>query len=129
MNYVKIRSPLAKAKNLGVSGTGAHHWLHQRLTSCVMAVLVPWIFYFIYSIAGKEMSVVLEHLRAPYNIVPIMLFLITTFYHASLGMRIVIEDYVHNLFARYFLIIVMQIFSVVTVVSGIVALFSLMMML
>ena len=80
---------------------------------------------FIHSISGKELDIAIEILRAPYNIIVVMLFTVIAFYHASLGMRVVIEDYVPNLCARYFLIISIQIFSLVTVLSSILALLSL----
>ncbi|MES2215128.1 MAG: succinate dehydrogenase, hydrophobic membrane anchor protein [Pseudomonadota bacterium] len=128
MSYLKTRSPLAKAKNLGASGGGTHHWWHQRLTSVIMLILLPWLFYVIHSISGKETSAVLENLHEPYNIIPIMLFLITAFYHAGLGMRVVIEDYIPNLCVRYTLIVIIQIFTIVTILSAVLALLSLMML-
>ena len=112
MNYLQMRSPLAKAKNLGASGTGTHHWWHQRLTSIIMIPLVIWLCYFLHSISGISFFDALSVLRRPYNIIPMMLLVITFFYHASLGMQVVIEDYISNLTFRYFLIIALEIFVI-----------------
>jgi succinate dehydrogenase / fumarate reductase membrane anchor subunit len=126
MNYLQMRSPLAKAKNLGASGTGTHHWWHQRLTSIIMIPLVIWLCYFLHSIAGDSVPEALIVLRRPYNVIPMMLVVIALFYHASLGMQVVIEDYISNLTFRYFLIIALEIFVIVTVLSAVVALLFLM---
>ena len=126
MNYLQMRSPLAKAKNLGASGTGTHHWWHQRLTSIIMIPLVIWLCYFLHCSSGISFFDALSVLRRPYNIIPMMLLVITFFYHASLGMQVVIEDYISNLTFRYFLIIALEIFVMVTVLSAVVALLFLM---
>jgi succinate dehydrogenase / fumarate reductase membrane anchor subunit len=126
MSYLQMKSPLAKVKNLGSAHSGTGHWWHQRLTSAIMLPLTVWLLYFIHAISGSEMSAALSLAQKPYNIVPMTLLLVTTFYHASLGMRVVIEDYIGNLYIRYVLIVAIQIFSLVTVLSAIFALISLM---
>lgn len=126
MNYLGLQTPLAKAKNLGAAGSGTHHWWHQRLTSILMIILLPWMIYIIAHLSRMELSSVIEAIRSPVRIVPMMLFVLVSFYHASLGMRVVIEDYVPNLLVRYILILLVQIFSIITVISAIVAFVSLM---
>lgn len=123
-NYTRMATPLSKAKNLGAGG-GAHHWWMQRLTAIVMIPLIFWLVYFIYSISGHGAEEAMQHLQKPYNIIPAMLFLLTGLYHGVLGMQVVIEDYVSCLKSRYFLIISLKIITIVTVLSGIVALLSL----
>lgn len=126
MNYLGLQTPLAKAKNFGASGSGTHHWWHQRLTSVIMIVLLPWVICIISHLSRLELSEMIEAMSSPSRIVPIMLFIMVSFYHAALGMRVVIEDYVPILLWRYILILIVQIFSVITVMSAIVALISLM---
>jgi len=123
-HYTRMQTPLAKAKNLG-SGGGTHHWWMQRMTALVMLPLIGWLVYFIHSISGQDAVGVMQYLQKPYNLIPALLFLMTGLYHGSLGMQVVIEDYVSNLSARYFLIIAVKIFTIVTILSGIVALLSL----
>jgi len=90
-----------------------------------MLPLIGWLVYFIHSISGQDAVGVMQYLQKPYNLIPALLFLMTGLYHGSLGMQVVIEDYVSNLSARYFLIIAVKIFTIVTILSGIVALLSL----
>jgi len=123
-NYTQMKTPLAKAKNLGAGG-GTHHWWMQRLTAIIMIPLVFWLVYFIYSVSGQDAEQVMQTLHKPYNLVCAMLFLMVGLYHGLLGMQVVIEDYVSSLPARYFLIISIKIFTLITVLSGTVALFML----
>ncbi len=122
MNYKEMKSPLAKARNLGSSGNGLHHWWHQRFTSILMIPLLIWFIYFLYSVSGKNLVIVSETLQKPINFGLMILFLITAFYHASLGMKVVIEDYISNIRIRNSIIILLQIFTIVTLLFGIVAL-------
>lgn len=123
-SYTRMISPLSKAKNLG-SGGGAHHWWMQRLTAIIMIPLIFWLVYFINSVSGAEIEVTLKNLRKPYNVIPAMLFLITALYHGMLGMQVVIEDYISCLKSRYFLIISVKIFTLITAFGGMLALTSL----
>lgn len=122
--YTKMATPLAKAKNLG-SGGGVHHWWMQRMTAIVMVPLVFWLVYFISAVSGHSAEETMQHLQKPYNLIPAMLFLIAGLYHGALGMQVVIEDYISCLFTRYFLIISMKIFTLVTALGGLVAMLSL----
>lgn len=122
MDYLRMKSPLSKARNMGSSGNGMHHWWHQRFTSILMIPLVVWIVYFINSVFGNNIEEVLLLLTKPYNMTLMILFLATSFYHGSLGMKVIIEDYISNIKARFFLIILLQIFTIITLLSAIVAL-------
>lgn len=126
MNYLQMRSPIAKAKNLGAAASGTHHWWHQRLTSILMLPLVIWFCFFLHTVSGSSLDQAFSLLRKPYNIIPMMMLVMTIFYHAALGMQVVIEDYISNLTLRYFLIIVLEIFVMITVLSATVALLFLM---
>jgi succinate dehydrogenase / fumarate reductase membrane anchor subunit len=114
-NYLSLKSDISKAKNLGSAAHGSHHWLMQRFSALLLIPLVAWIAYFTASIAGLSKDEILKVISLPYNLVAINLLLATGIYHGALGMQIVIEDYISNLCLRNSLIIVMKIFSFVTI--------------
>lgn len=117
----KFRSELSKAKGLGSAGSGSHHWWHQRVTALMLALMVAWLFCFTWSVANQEPSGVLNILQKPYNIIMLSLFILVSFYHASLGMQVVIEDYVTCRIVRLALLLCIQLFSILTVISFLVA--------
>jgi len=93
---VNLRTPLARVKGLGASGQGSHHWWVQRLTAIA---LVPLSLWFAFSIVGHiddDYVTVLAWISSPGVAVMLLLFLGFMFFHAQLGLQVVIEDYVHN---------------------------------
>jgi len=126
MTIQDFRTPLAKAKGSGSAKSGMHHWLMQRLTAVAVALCIIWIFYFAYSISGKSPTDIVLILQKPYNAIILMILIVSSFYHAALGMQVVIEDYVPNLCIRYGLIFGIKLFSYVTILSSIAAVVYLM---
>lgn len=113
-------TPLAKAKSMGSAHSGVHHWWHQRLTAIFLVALFIWLFAFVIALANNSQNF-LVIIKLPYNTIGCLLFILTAFYHAALGMRVIIEDYVPSICWRYKLIIATQLFTLVTVVSAITA--------
>ena len=117
----KYRSDLSKAKNLGSAGSGSGHWWHQRFTATLLALLTGWVFYFSWENSHSELSGIIEVFKKPYHIVMVTLFVLTGFYHAAIGMQVVIEDYVHYRATRLTLLLITQIFSITTALAFILA--------
>ena len=75
---------------------GSGHWLAQRITA---VALIPLGLWFIFSLATRvDLSRVawLEFFAVPWHAAAAGLFLLVLFYHSYLGVRVVIEDYVHE---------------------------------
>ncbi|WP_375318513.1 succinate dehydrogenase, hydrophobic membrane anchor protein [Candidatus Tisiphia endosymbiont of Oplodontha viridula] len=118
-----LRTDLAKAKGVGSAKSGSSHWLHQRITAIILVVCSIWLIFFIKYNMGKDLIHVVGTLQKPYNIAPLGILIITSLYHAMLGMRIIIEDYISCIKLRIGLIIFLQIFCIITIVFLVVALF------
>lgn len=122
-----FRTDLAKVKGLGSAKSGAHHWWHQRLTAMILTAMSLWVIYFIKTaVLSEDQTSLIKYIQKPYNIIFSSVFVITTFYHSMLGLRVVIEDYISCTTTRTFLIVFTQIFCISTVATFEVALFSLM---
>ena len=123
MSTTKIlRSDFKNASGLGSAGSGSHHWWHQRLTAIFLIPFFLWFMYFLAQISGQPFSVIIDLLKKPCHTTCLIIFSILIFYHASLGMRVVIEDYIPNLCLRNTLIVGIQFISFVTVISFSIAL-------
>lgn len=120
-----LRTNLAKAKGIGSAKNGFHHWWYQRLTSIMMTPLLLWMLYFIKNNTNQDLSNIISNIHKPYNIIPILILIVLAFYHGMLGIRVIIEDYFPNVKIRSTLIILTQLFSIITVVTVIVAILTL----
>ena len=91
-----LKSPTARARGLGSAKSGVHHWMAQRITAVSNLVLGLWFVWTIVTNRGMTYTEALLWLSEPLNAVAMILFIISSFYHAVLGSQVVIEDYVHN---------------------------------
>ena len=88
------RTPLSRARGLGSAQSGTHHWWMQRVTA---VALIPLSFVAIHLLNlsfSASYPETLAWLAAPLHSTLIIAWLLAVFYHAALGLQIVIEDYV-----------------------------------
>jgi succinate dehydrogenase / fumarate reductase membrane anchor subunit len=114
-------SDIARAKALGASHEGTHHWLMQRVTAISNAVLVLWLVYSIVSLKGATYEVFTAWLALPWNAVLMILFVLSTFYHAVLGTQVIVEDYIHTRWLKMAKLIGIKLFFIAL---GVVCIFS-----
>ncbi len=62
----------------------------------MLVFLVGWMVYSMFALAGSGHAEAVEFISSPLNAAFLVLLLITLFYHAMLGLQVVIEDYVHQ---------------------------------
>lgn len=92
---MSYRTPLGKARGLGASRQGTRHWWRQRVTA---VALLPLTFWFALAVARwpqSDYAHFVAWVAAPWNTILLIAFLLAGFYHAMLGLQVVIEDYVH----------------------------------
>ena len=89
-------TPIARARGLGAAREGVGHWKAQRLTAIANVVLVLWFVFSAMALAGAGYEEVRAWLASPLAATLMILLVISVFYHASLGLQVVIEDYVHH---------------------------------
>lgn len=91
-----MRDPLARARGLGSAKDGVHHWWMQRLTAIALALLSPWFIWLLVSLIGATQADVRATIANPRCALPLLAFVLALFWHAKLGLQVVIEDYVHT---------------------------------
>lgn len=106
----KILSPLARARGLGPAHEGVHHWLHQRVTAISNFFLMGWLIWSVARMPGWSHAEFTAWLSMPANSVLMILAVISVFYHAALGLQVIIEDYVHNEACKMVKLIGMKLF-------------------
>ena len=88
--------PIVKARGLGSARAGVGHWTHQRLTAIANLLLVLWFLFSAIALAGAGYEEVRAWLASPLAATLMILLVISVFYHAPLGLQVVIEDYVQH---------------------------------
>jgi len=89
-------NPLARARGHGSARQGVHHWYLQRATALLLIPLTGWLLYAIISLSGRNYADAIAFLGHPLNSTAAILLAIAGFYHAIVGLQVVIEDYVHT---------------------------------
>lgn len=91
-----LKSPLARARGLGSAHDGVEHWMLQRITSITNLILTAWLLASLLGGIGTSYESFVNWLRSTENAILMIFFVISTFLHAYLGSRVVVEDYIHN---------------------------------
>jgi succinate dehydrogenase / fumarate reductase membrane anchor subunit len=118
---MSMRSPLGSARGLGSAKSGFEHWWAQRLTAVALVPLTIWFVAGIVSLAGADHDAVLDWLSRPWVAIAMVLLIVATFYHAALGLQVVIEDYVHHEGAKLALVLAEKFANAVLAVSALYA--------
>lgn len=91
-----FRSPLRVVRGLGCAKAGTHHWWMQRVTALALVPLTLWLVPCLVILRRAPYEDFIDWVAQPLTTIPLLLFLGASFYHLKLGLRVVIEDYVHN---------------------------------
>ena len=96
MSLGESATPLGKVEGLGSSGHGGHHWLEERFTSVALLLLSLWLIFSLIMLPVLDRATFGEWLRSAWGAVPMALFVITAFKHGVDGLKVAVDDYVHN---------------------------------
>ncbi len=107
-------------KGLGSAKDGTHHFWHQRLTSLLLIPLVLWLGFSLAAMPVDHATLV-DWVRQPLVTIALVLLIGTTFYHAKLGLQVVIEDYVASHSRRTFILLLSSFLCLLFGLVGVVA--------
>jgi succinate dehydrogenase / fumarate reductase membrane anchor subunit len=119
-----MRSPLGRAIGLGSAKEGVEHWWLQRITAVALVPLSLWFVIAIIRLVGADSDGVRDWVGNPLPAIMLVLLLIATFYHAALGLQVVIEDYIHAELTRLGLVVIVRLGCFALTVAGVFAVLS-----
>jgi len=123
-----LRSPIARVRGLGSAREGVGHWWVQRMTALALIPLGIWFVASVVCLAGADHAAITQWLSAPFTLGALALTILAAFYHAVLGLQVVVEDYIHAKFAKHTLIILIQFaafgFATAAIIALLVAAFA-----
>jgi len=99
------RTPLGRVRGLGAAKHGVGHFIGQRVSAVALLFLVLWGVYSALGLAQADYAGAQAWIRSPWHAIPLAFVLGAALYHGQLGMRVVIEDYVHTPLSKNALLI------------------------
>ncbi|MEP7096337.1 MAG: succinate dehydrogenase, hydrophobic membrane anchor protein [Dokdonella sp.] len=92
----QYRTPLKVATGLGSAKHGVQHFMAQRLTALALALLSVWFIWLVLKMLHLDYAAAHALVAQPWNAILMLAFVIAVFWHAQLGLQVVVEDYVHT---------------------------------
>jgi succinate dehydrogenase / fumarate reductase membrane anchor subunit len=93
---MSLRSPLGKVLGTGSAKEGVHHWWLQRLTSIALIPLAIWFVVSLLSLPSFDHVAVISWMAQSWTALFLILFVLVATWHSHLGVRVIVEDYVHG---------------------------------
>ncbi len=87
---------IGRVRGLGSAKSGTHHWLVQRWTAVGNLVLIAYLAVSLLLLPSLSYQAVSQWISGPVPAAAVALLIVSTFWHARLGLQVFIEDYVHG---------------------------------
>jgi succinate dehydrogenase / fumarate reductase membrane anchor subunit len=99
---------IGRVKGLGSAKGGTHHFIAQRVTGIASVLLGVWFIASLALLPSHDFAAVTGWLAQPLVAVPMMLTIVTVFYHTRIGLQVIVEDYVHDEGLRFGTMVLMD---------------------
>jgi succinate dehydrogenase / fumarate reductase membrane anchor subunit len=121
MTAKDLRNPLKVARGLGSSQSGVGHWWTQRVTAAALVVLLIWFVITVLGLLHADYATALATVAKPWNALLLIIMLVTMFWHAVLGLQVVIEDYVHTRWKEVLSLVLIKFLAVLGALGSVLA--------
>jgi succinate dehydrogenase / fumarate reductase membrane anchor subunit len=85
-----------RVEGTGSAHHGAGHWIKERVSSLILIPLTVWGLWSAATITNSGFDGATAWLKSPLNAALTAALVLISLYHMQLGLRVVIEDYVHK---------------------------------
>ncbi|MBV9330851.1 MAG: succinate dehydrogenase, hydrophobic membrane anchor protein [Alphaproteobacteria bacterium] len=117
-----LETPRHRVEGLGASHSGVQQFWRLRVSGAALALLSLWFGFAALGLVGGNQVSVLAFLQHPVNAVLMGAFMLLSSYHMTLGLREVIEDYVHASGMKIFLLLLSRVLGFAVAIAVTVAL-------
>jgi succinate dehydrogenase / fumarate reductase, membrane anchor subunit len=121
MTAKDLRNPIKVARGLGSSQSGVGHWWTQRVTAVALIPLGIWFVFIAVSLAHSDFAQAHAVVARPWNALLLIAFVLTMFWHAVLGLQVVVEDYVHVRWKAVAWLLAIKFLAVLGALAGVLA--------
>jgi succinate dehydrogenase / fumarate reductase, membrane anchor subunit len=92
---MSLRGPLGRVLGHGSAKQGVHHWWLQRVTSVALVPLSVGFVVSLLTLPALDYDTLVAWMRHSAIALGLALFVLVAARHSQLGVRVIIEDYVH----------------------------------
>ena len=118
---MSLRSPLGRVLGAGAAHDGVRHWWRQRLTSIALVPLTVWFVVSLLTLPSLGYATLIAWLSQSSTALLLILLVLNAAWHSQLGVRVVVEDYVHGTGARTLLLVLIGFAHVLLAAAGVLA--------
>ena len=84
-----LRDPLARVRGVGSARHGTEHFILQRISAVILALLTPWLLWLLITLIPADYATVRATLSNPIHAILLLSFLMALFWHSRLGLQVV----------------------------------------
>jgi len=118
---MNLRSPLGRVLGLGTARYGVSHWWAQRLTAVALVPLSIWFVVSLLALPSLGHATVVAWMGQSWTALLLVVFVLVASWHSQLGVRVVVEDYVHATGARTLTLVLVSFAHVLIAAAGVFA--------
>ena len=118
---MSLRSPLGRVLGQGAARNGVRHWWQQRLTSIALVPLTVWLAVSLLCLPSLAHPALVAWMSQSSTALLLILLVLNAAWHSQLGVRVVVEDYVHDAGARTLTLVAIGFAHVLLAAAGVFA--------
>ncbi|MFC3174180.1 succinate dehydrogenase, hydrophobic membrane anchor protein [Novosphingobium bradum] len=92
---------IGRVRGLGSAHSGATNWIQERFTGLASMIVSLYLLFSLLMLPALNYQTVRAWISHPLPATAMVLFVVVNFWHARSGLRVVIEDYVHEAGAAF----------------------------
>lgn len=109
---------IGRVRGLGTAHHGARHWLLQRFTGAGNLVTCIFLVVSLVLLPDLGQATVRAWIAQPVTALALALLLVSTIWHARLGLQVLFEDYVHDAGNRFAILLLLNVAAFVGIATG-----------
>jgi succinate dehydrogenase / fumarate reductase, membrane anchor subunit len=115
---VSLSSPLRRVLGAGPSRSGVRDWWLQRLTSLALVPLSIWFVASLLALPSFEHVMIVAWMAQSWTALLLILLVLIGAWHSQLGLKVIIEDYVHDEGGKTLLLVLIGFAHVLIAAAG-----------
>ena len=118
---MSLANPLRRVLGTGSARSGVEHWWLQRLTSIALVPLSVWFVVSLLALPSLGHTTVIAWMGQSWTALLLILLVLTAAWHSQLGLRVIVEDYVHHPGGKTLTLVLLAFLHVLIAAAGVFA--------